>query len=112
MFLIGYAFSTQIPIARADTFTFGILPSSGNIAGQVGTTIGWGYVITNPSSSGDWLVTDTLNADLFANGTPNSLFDFPILAPGTTLSVSYDPLTDAGLYKLSWDPTAPDGFVN
>ena len=45
-------------------------------------------------------------------GTPRALFDFPIVAPGTTATVAFDALAGLGLYQLTWDPTAPAGFVN
>ena len=67
----------------ADPFTFSMLPGDGNISGTSGSTIGWGYTITNLSTN--WLLTTNLSADLFLNGTANALFDFPILAPGATL---------------------------
>ena len=60
---------------NADTFTFGTLPLSGDVAGWAGSTVGWGYIITNNSLT-DWLVTTGVNADIFLNGTPDaSIFD-------------------------------------
>jgi hypothetical protein len=99
------------PAARADSFTFGLLPPSGAVAGPPGATVGWGYSITNQSAT-NWLVLTGLSADVFSNGTPNAaLFDFPMLAPTTTLNVAYLPGV-AGLYELTWDVTAPVGFTN
>src|SRR5207249_1049270 len=78
--------------AHADSFTFDTLPSSGDVAGPAGSTVGWGYTITN-SALNDWLVMTGLSAGSFLNGTPDSsFFDFPILAPQTTLSVPFDPV--------------------
>jgi hypothetical protein len=94
------------------TYTFTTEPSSGNIEGAPGSTIGWGYSITNESAT-DWLVTANLAADVFADSTPDaSPFDFPIIAPLTTVSVPYDLLTDSGLFALTLDADAPVGFVN
>ena len=35
--------------ANADTFAFNTIPSGGVISGPAGSTIGWGYSITNSS---------------------------------------------------------------
>lgn len=99
------------PSARADTFTFATLPANGNIFGPPGSTIGWGYTITNQSTT-NWLVLTNLSADVFQNGTPLSVFDFPILAPSASVSLPFDPITGTGLFQLTWDPNAPIGFVN
>ena len=96
---------------RADSFTFGTLPPSGDIQGLPGETIGWGYSITNESLT-NWLVLTALSADSFINGNPNSIFDFPILAPDTTVSLAFNANNGFGLYELVWDSLAPAGFVN
>jgi len=71
-----------------------------------------GYSITNQDST-DWLVTTNLTAGSFADGTPDaSPFDFPVVAPLTTVTLPYDPLTDTGLFALTWDANAPVGFTN
>ncbi len=114
MFLsVGVALSLVLlaPAARADSFTFTTIPANGAISGFPGSTIGWGYTITNQSAS-DFLVVTGLSADVFQNGTPLVLFDFPIVAPGATVSVPFDPVNGLGLYQLTWDPNAPIGFVN
>jgi len=100
------------PAARADSFTFGVLPVGGAISGPPGSTIGWGYTFTNQSAT-SWLMLTAVSADVFLNGTPDaSVFDFPILAPGDTLSQAYDPANFLGLFQLTWDSTAPVGFTN
>ena len=98
------------PAASADSWTITLLPPSGAIFGSPGSTIGWGYSITNQSSNS--LKLSNLSADLFLFATPNAgVFDFPIVAPNSTLSVSY--LAGViGLYELTWDPNAPIGFMN
>jgi hypothetical protein len=48
----------------------------------------------------------------FQQGTPNLLFDFPALAPGTTITVPFNPVSAAGLTELTWDNSAPAGFSN
>jgi PEP-CTERM motif len=111
--LLMLGFAGTCSRLSADSFTLGTLPSDGKIAGLAGSTIGWGYTITNNSAS-DWLVTDAVNADAFLNlnGLPNVLFDFPIVAPLATVSVPYDSIGGLGLYEITWDAAAPAGFVN
>ena len=99
------------PAMAADLYTFNVQPAGGNIQGNAGTTIGWGYSIQNQSSS-LWLSTTGLNADTFQNGTPNLIFDFPDVAPGATVSVPFDASTAAGLFELTWNSTALLGFTN
>src|SRR5713101_2173200 len=99
------------PAARADSFTFATLPANGAISGPPGATIGWGYTITNQSVT-DWLQLTDINAGGFLNGTPLAIFDFPIIAPGATATLPFNLLGGAGLFQLTWDLTAPTGFVN
>jgi len=100
------------PAFADSTYTFSLLPTSGEISGPAGTPIGWGYSITNDSSV-LWLVTVNLTSSPFADGTADaSPFDFPILAPDTTATLMFDPIADTGLFALTWDGTAPLGFTN
>lgn len=95
----------------ADPFTFTTIPSSGTVIGGPGSTVGWGYSITNLSST-NWLEITALNAGAFLLGTPDaSIFNFPILEPGATVIVSYVPGL-SGLFEFTWDLTAPVGFEN
>ena len=100
---------TTFPAAWADTYSFTALPN--DVAGPAGSTVGWGYTVSNESTT-SWLVLTALDAAVFDQGSPDSLFDFPSLAPGETVSVAFDPANLAGLYELTWDATAPIGFVN
>ena len=97
--------------ASASTIDLILLPSDGAVSGPPGSIVGWGYSITNNSLT-DWFRTTALNSDSFSNGSPVLLFDFPIVAPGATVSVPFDSGTGAGLYELIWDVGAPAGFVN
>jgi len=98
--------------AHAAPFTFSLLPPGGEISGDPGSTIGWGYSITNDSSI-DWLMVTSFNHDPFVNASPDSsIFDFPILAPGATRSLAYNASTFEGLLQLIWDALAPVGFTN
>lgn len=88
---------------------FDLLPAGGNVSGPAGSTVGWGYTITNLDSD-YYLELTSISADLFLNGDPLELFDFPTVAPGASVSVPFDGIN--GLYQLTWYPAAPVGFVN
>lgn len=109
--VLGVLILLAAPAAVADTYTFSLIPGTGAVVGPPGWTVGWGYRITNTSPS-DWLVTSALNSDPFLYGTPNVLFDFPDLGPGDTVTVPFDAGMETGLFELTWDITAPPGFVN
>jgi hypothetical protein len=93
----------------ADDISFTLIPASGDISGLAGSTVGWGYTITNDTS--DWLVTMSLSADAFQDGTTESFFDFPALAPDSAATVDFVAGV-SGVYQVTWDTTAPIGFVN
>jgi len=95
----------------ADLYTFSLLPPDGAVQGAPGSTVGWGYALQNQSSS-LWLVPSDLNSGTFLNGTPAQLFDFPDLGPGASVMKDFDPSTSTGLYQLTWNASAPLGFVN
>jgi hypothetical protein len=97
--------------AEATTFAFATLPASGVSLGTAGETVGFGYVIGNPSAT-EWLVITSLDAGAFIDGTPDTaVFDFPVLAPGTSLSTAFD-IGTSGLFAFTWDPAAPVGASN
>lgn len=106
---------TGIVLCLAGTVSAGtiftIIPSDGNVSGPPGSVVGWGYSLTNNDTS-DWFVSTALNSDSFSNGTPTLLFDFPIIAPGDTVTESFDAVNGIGLFELAWDDSAPAGFVN
>jgi hypothetical protein len=105
--VILLCFSLSVP-SFADSFTFSVIPSA---PAPAGSTIGWGYSITNDSPM-NWLFTTLLNADPFTDGMPLNLFDFPILPPLAVAAVSFDEVNSIGLYQFTWDPNAPAGSVN
>lgn len=110
-FLVSFflaLFSAKV-FAQSIPYTFNLIPNGGAITAAAGQTIGWGYSITNNSSS--FLVTTALNADLFLNGTPSSVFDFPVIAPQTTVSENFE-TNNSGLYQFTWDIAAPANFSN
>jgi protein-disulfide isomerase len=107
-----FLFAAIIPSGLfADTYTFSLVPASGDISGAPGATIGWGYSITNDSTS-DWLLATNLNADSFSYGTPILLFDFPEVAPGATVTELFDPVAMTGLYEDVLNSSAPNGSVD
>src|SRR2546428_7033316 len=89
--------------AYADPFTFDTLPGSGDVAGPAGSTVGWGYSITNTSLT-NWLVLSSVNAGTFLMGTPGALFDFPILSHGPTPTVAFVLLVGSGQIQRPWTP--------
>jgi hypothetical protein len=108
---LTFAMLSLAPSAYAGVYTFTTLPFDGSTAGPPGSTIGWGYTVNNLSQT-DWLVTTGLNTDSFLDGTAISLFDFPDLAPGTSVTPAFDPNLGSGLYQLTWDLTAADGTLD
>lgn len=95
----------------AGSFVFTLIPADGVLSGPPGSTLGYGYTLTNPDPV-LWLMTTNLSAGSFAFATATSLFDFPILAPGQTVTVPYSQALGTGLYEITIDPGAPDGFIN
>jgi hypothetical protein len=90
---------------------FALIPSDGDVSGPPGSLVGWGYSLQNTDPS-NWFESTNLNSDSFANGTPMLLFDFPILAPGDTVTEPFDSVNSTGLSELQWNPLAPDAFTN
>lgn len=97
-----------LPTQASPLFT--LLPEAGSDVAAPGATIGWGYEITNDDTT-DWLVISSFNADLVQYGSLTDIFDYPILAPGSTVTTPY--LTGLqGLAEFTWDALAPAGFTN
>ena len=99
--------------AHADgVVSFSALPA--DINGPPGSTVGWGYSITNSTS--DWLQTMNVDQGIFQHGAFTALFDFPVIAPGATVEVDFvftnGTGIDTGLGEFAWDASAPTGFVN
>lgn len=101
------------PAAHAASFTFTLLPANGEIDGVPGSTIGWGYTLTNDSLT-DWLMLTNVDSDPFAGvvAADASPFDYPILAPRATRSVAFNSTTLEGLFQITWDALAPLGTTN
>src|SRR5437879_13852784 len=100
--ILGLLLATHA--ARADTFSFITQPNPGNVSGVAGSTVGWGYSITNNSASNSLVLTG-IDSDLFlaVDGVPDaSPFVFPILTPLQPITQQYDPLN--GLFQFTWNP--------
>jgi len=94
--------------AWADTVTFLAVPA--DVSGPAGSTVGWGYSITNDSTN--YLDITGIDSDLFlaADGTPDSsIFNFPNVAPGQTVVQVYDPADLLGLFQFTWNSDVPVG---
>jgi hypothetical protein len=110
--LLGLAVLLSATTCRADGISFGTLPATGSVSGSPGSTVGWGYTLTNNTSN--WLEAVDLSAGSFTIGSPVAIifFDLPILAPQTSVTVQFNAQTDAGLYELDLFPNAPLGASN
>jgi hypothetical protein len=107
--VMGLFLSLACPVS-ADII-FALLPFDGNLSGAPGSLVGWGYSLANTDSA-DWYMAADLNSDTFLDGTPTLLFDFPVLAPGATVTEAFDPVSGIGLFQLLWDAGAPVGSVD
>ncbi len=110
LFFAAALLFAAVPAWTAETYTFNVLPVDGRITGSPGETVGWGYSIENQSSS-FWLVTTGVAPGSFQFGTPDLIFDFPILAPATTATAPFNAAALTGLLALTWDASAPRGTV-
>ncbi len=99
-----------VSVRAADIYTLDVPPAV-TAESAAGVTSGWGYSLNNQSSS-LWLVTTDLSADTFQYAVPDLVFDFPDLAPSTSVSIPYDPIAATGLFAIKWDANAPPDFVN
>ena len=91
------------------TFTFSLLPTTGEISGTAGELVGWGYKITNEDAD-HWFLPTTLSASSFTLGTPDaSFFDFPVLAPSGTISKTFLAASGEGLYGIEINASALSG---
>jgi hypothetical protein len=94
---------------RADSLMFTLLPP--DVSGPADTTVGWGFTITNTSTF-DYLDISGIDSDLFSatDGTPDaSIFLFPNLAPGQSVTQMYDPTDELGLFQFTWNVDVPVG---
>jgi hypothetical protein len=107
--VVGLFLSLACPVSAGVVFTLD--PPDGSVSGPPGSLVGWGYSLTNTDPT-NWFNSTNLNSDSFSNGTPTLLFDFPILAPGDTVTETLDLLNSIGLFEFQWDVSAPVGFAD
>ena len=109
LFRILLLAASSAGIASADLT---LLPTP-DITGTPGSTIGWGYTITNTSS--DWLETTGLTAPSFPFGTPVAIFDYPVVAPNSSVTETFSTTTlnngctllPCGIYEITLPVTLP-----
>jgi len=99
--LLGFS---HVASAAGVTFTI----SSPTISGPTGSTVGFGYTITNTTNN--YFQAESLNAGAFPAGfaVPNfSIFDFPEVAPNSTVTEAFSTVTsaacptpDCGLFEV------------
>lgn len=96
--------------ARAAAIDFALLPADGIVSGPAGSTLGWGYAITNNDQTRD-LTIYGISLTTSDNVTPWTLvYDFLIVKAGSTLSESYEPFVK-GLFELTWNSGLPAGTI-
>ncbi len=110
LFSVVVLLFVAVPAWAAEIHTFNLLPADGSIAGAAGETVGWGYSIENQSTT-HWLLTSALAPGSFQFGIPNLIFDFPILAPSSSVTAPFDAAALTGLLALTLDASAPLGAV-
>lgn len=110
VFMVAFLVATPSARADGDSLTFTLIPA--DVSGPAGTTVGWGFTITNSPTSTDYLDISEIDSDLFSatDGTPDaSIFLFPNLAPGQSVTQVYDPVDGLGLFQFTWNPDVPVG---
>lgn len=120
--------SLLMPLAHATT-TFTLNPADGNLAGDPGQTVGWGFTIVDDTF---WLTvagtgfcttfntsTDSLPcqpANLVPHGTYTDFtqFNFIDVAPGVpdTSQQTFDPIAQVGAGSFQIDANAPLGLLS
>jgi hypothetical protein len=97
--LLGVVVLVSTTTCRADGINF---TSDGSITGTPGSTVGWGFTLTN--NTNDWVLFTDLGSTGFSIGTPSSLFSssgLQFLAPNQSDSVPFNANTGMGLYQLA-----------
>jgi hypothetical protein len=81
------------------------------LMGVPGSTLGWGYEITADADRDVFI--DAISADvLLGSGVISvGVFDFPVVAAGTTVQLDYDALLGVGLVELTLSPGLSFGDI-
>lgn len=112
LILLGFALTLlACPAMASPTLT--LLPTNGDISGQPGTTIGWGFSITNTENfliptSFQFLPSSTLGT--FTDFTGEPFYNFFVVGPGypdgTTVTQAFDPNLGTGVGSFTIANTA------
>jgi len=99
--------------AAADSITFTLDPASGNVQGNPGAVVGWGFSLTNPTSN--WAVLD---GSSFTGSTVYGTYvdylsqAFYVAGPSpesSTVSETWNPSALLGVGEFDINSTAPPG---
>jgi len=109
------AFGLVLPINHAFAdLSLTLIPANGVISGAPGSTIGWGFTITNTSTT-DWLEVTSSSftpATLLGTYTDFTPFNFIVVGPApesASVTQNFDPVALTGLGSFTISPSAPDG---
>jgi len=88
--------------------SIGTLPADGIVGGPAGSTLGWGYTITNNSTYN--LLISSIDVAMSLIGVSETLVfnGNPYLAAGTSVTVDYVPGV-SGLFEFTLNPGLPVG---
>jgi hypothetical protein len=96
--------------ARAAAVDFALIPADGIVSGPAGSTLGWGYAITNNEPGYDLLIWG-IECSPSSLGTPDAwVFDYPYVTAGSTASALYV-AGASGLFEFTWNAGLPGGTV-
>jgi hypothetical protein len=101
--------------AAADSITFTLDPASGNVKGDAGSVVGWGFTFTNTTSN--WVVLD--RSSFTGSAVDGTYVDYLISAfyivgpspESSTLQQSWNPSALLGVGEFDIKPTAAPGTV-
>jgi len=85
--------------AQADPVTITLLPASGEIVGQPGQPIGWGFTLTNPSPD-DWVVLT--GSEFLGSQVYGTYVDYLSLASAPLYVAG--PAPESSTVTQAWDP--------
>jgi hypothetical protein len=112
--------TAQNPVVTCPDICPGFSLTMPDISGPAGSTVGWGYSITNNSTT-NYLDISGIDASVFGNGNPDSLIffnTFTPLAPGATGMQPFVNLNDGnieddlGLFQDTLDVGLPVGATD
>jgi hypothetical protein len=116
----GLVAALLLPVAMSAAPTFALIPANGIVSGAPGTTVGWGFTITNDT---DYLLVSSFNFcegaalptcptqtyGTFSDFTAQHLLDPVIVAPGGTVTQNFALAGFQGVGSFAINPGAPVG---